>query len=108
MCLNDCRALLKSFKLIALTMKDLEGFFNRNLSDDCVCGDVLADQLVLLWREFFLATVVFITQGDLQLEQFPDAKCQRFLAQYGDMRLAAAAEMRSAWFLLKGDHISID
>ncbi|NXF59513.1 DOCK2 protein, partial [Ciccaba nigrolineata] len=53
-----------------------------------------------LWNNYFHLAVAFLTQDNLQLENFSQAKRNSILAKYGDMRAAIGASIRDMWYNL--------
>ncbi|KAK3597762.1 hypothetical protein CHS0354_006119 [Potamilus streckersoni] len=53
-----------------------------------------------LWSNFFHCAISFLTQKDLQLEQFSAIKRNKIINRYKDMRREAGFEIRSLWFSL--------
>ncbi|XP_064631450.1 dedicator of cytokinesis protein 1-like isoform X3 [Lineus longissimus] len=55
---------------------------------------------IQLWNNFFHCAISFLTQENLQLENFTGLKRSKIINRYKDMRRVTAFEIRSIWFNL--------
>ncbi|XP_039625562.1 dedicator of cytokinesis protein 5 isoform X1 [Polypterus senegalus] len=56
-----------------------------------------------LWNNYFHLTVAFLTHKSLQLENFSQAKRNKIISKYGDMRKEIGFKIRDMWYNL-GPH----
>ena len=64
------------------------------LQDSFLVG---SDFAVELWLRFFTLSVTFLTQPNLQLEQFSDTKRDKILSKHDDKRVFMAFQISTMW-----------
>lgn len=69
-------------------------FFSQSLIDKFLMGLEFDCQL---WGSYFSLAVGFLTQPCLQLEKFSEAKREKILERYGDMRVQMGYEILAMW-----------
>lgn len=70
------------------------------LSDSFLIGNNFDYEL---WKSFFVISVAYLCQDDLQLHRFSDTKRDKIIQKYGDKRTLMAYQISEMWRNLKVD-----
>ncbi len=65
--------------------------------DSFACHSKRCNIAFQVWTAFFTLAISFVTQPCLQVEHFSEAKRDRLLEKYGDMRVQMGYEVLAMW-----------